>query len=433
MGNYPATTLAKNKSKYYVLLTIPAELRQHFNGRKQLKRSTGTSDLGDAKQRQHNITVELYAQLDACKPDIRDAISNAMGWIGDAAEIQRLEDEGHLEGTIMSHMYAEDSDDSDDAIELVHAGGQEALKHYREWKAQDEQARQDSSIMSVSSAAEHYLETTPYANFKTARECEHALEQFQGFAGDIPLSNIKAVMVHDFAEAIGKNKSRKLIDKTIGYVRRMVDHAVRKGWVANNAFAGIKLDRNLGAKTQGYVPFTEDELSRLFAQAMPDHLRKLLSILVCTGMRLDEAALLRWEDVKRDNTKGVTFFDLTASIVKNKGSERRVPVHQALAWIETGRTGPMFPEFPRDRDGKTQSASSKALMPIIRRITKQRTKAVHSLRGNFKDMLRDAGVSKEINDFITGHGSGDVAGSYGAGPSLAVRKEAIERLAFTFL
>jgi len=42
-------------------------------------------------------------------------------------------------------------------------------------------------------------------------------------------------------------------------------------------------------------------------------------------------------------------------------------------------------------------------------------------------------VSKEVNDFITGHASGDVAGNYGAGPSLSVRKEAIERLGFEFL
>lgn len=106
MPDYPATSLAKNKGKYYVLLTIPVELREHFNGRKQLKKSTGTSDLGDAKRRQHNISAELYAQLDACKPDIRDVISDLLGWIGDTDEIQRLEDNGDLEGIIMSHKYA---------------------------------------------------------------------------------------------------------------------------------------------------------------------------------------------------------------------------------------------------------------------------------------------------------------------------------------
>jgi len=37
-------------------------------------------------------------------------------------------------------------------------------------------------------------------------------------------------------------------------------------------------------------------------------------------------------------------------------------------------------------------------------------------------------VSKEINDFITGHSSGNVAGTYGSGPSLKVRQDAIEEL-----
>ena len=98
MSDYPATSLAMNKGKYYVLLTIPPDLRQHFNGRKQLKRSTGTSDLPDAKRKQHNISTELYAELDACRPDPRDTISDLLGWIGDADEVQRLEDEGELEG-----------------------------------------------------------------------------------------------------------------------------------------------------------------------------------------------------------------------------------------------------------------------------------------------------------------------------------------------
>ncbi|WP_443070198.1 DUF6538 domain-containing protein [Sulfitobacter sp.] len=75
MVEYPATSLAINKGKYYVLLTVPTELRQYFNNRKQLKRSTGTSDLRDAERRQHGIATDLYAQLDKCKPDIRDVIS----------------------------------------------------------------------------------------------------------------------------------------------------------------------------------------------------------------------------------------------------------------------------------------------------------------------------------------------------------------------
>lgn len=439
MPEYPASTLIKNKGKYYVQVTIPPGLRQHFGGkRKQLKKSTGTSDLADAKRRQHNIASELYAKLDACQPDLRDMISDLLGWIGDANEVQRLENDGDLEGIIMSHKYAEDTHDpamspDESDIDLVHEGGEKALQVYREWKAKESPTFAATGAPILSVASKDYFAAPRYKNTKTTREAEHALEQFMAFAGDVPVTAITGLNVHEFAEFIAEGRSRKLVDKKIGYVRRMFDFAERKGWVPSNVFTGIKIDKTLGTETQGYVPFSAEELSGLFALDMPPHLKRLFAILCTTGMRLDEAALLKWENVKHDNAQNVTYFDLTEAIVKNKGSQRRVPVHPTLSWIATGKTGEMFPEFPRDRDGKTQSASSKALMPQVRKITTDKRKVVHSLRHNFKDMLRDAGVSKEVNDFITGHDSGDVAGKYGTGPSLRVRMEAIEKLSFPFL
>jgi hypothetical protein len=44
-------------------------------------------------------------------------------------------------------------------------------------------------------------------------------------------------------------------------------------------------------------------------------------------------------------------------------------------------------------------------MPYIRKVTDDPKLVIHSLRGTLKDKLRDAGVQKETNDFITGHGS----------------------------
>ncbi len=433
MSDYPATSLALNKGKYYVLLTIPVELREHFNGRKQLKRSTGTRDLQDAKRRQHNISAELYAQLDQCKPDIRDVISDLLGWIGDADEVQRLEDCGELEGLIMANKYAEDthdpeSDPDESSIDLVHTGGEKALEVYREWKSQQTQGTITSGAVYYSVASEEYLATTPYGPEKTKRDCELSLSQFQDFAGDVALSEVNAVLIHQYAEHLGQSKSRKTIAKKISYVKRMFDHAVRKGWVSSNVFVGLVLDKKVGRAKQSYAALTDEELAKLFVQPMAHHLQSLLSLLIATGMRLDEAALLNWEDVKNDPAQDVMYFDLTNAIVKNKGSQRRVPVHSCLNWINTGKSGQIFPQFTRDKDGKAQASASKALMPLIRRVTEDKSKVVHSLRGNFKDMLRDAGVSKEVNDFITGHASGDVAGNYGSGPSLKVRKEAIERL-----
>ena len=48
-------------------------------------------------------------------------------------------------------------------------------------------------------------------------------------------------------------------------------------------------------------------------------------------------------------------------------------------------------------------------------------------------MLRDVGCPKEINDFITGQGQGDVASKYGVGPSIVVRHQWLSKINFDFL
>lgn len=434
VSEYPATSLALNKGKYYVLLTIPVDLREHFSGRKQLKRSTGTSDISIAKRKQHSISAQMYTELDNCKPDPRDVISDFLGWIGDADEVQRMEDNGDLEGLIQYHKNMEYGQDpnEDPVIDAVNHGGAEALKVYREWKAAQNQSAPHAGAVFYSIVSKEYLATEPYGPAKTMRDCDLSLSQFQDFAGDIALAEVTAVLVHQYADHLGTSMSHKTIVKKVGYVKRLFDYAVRKGWVQSNVFASVKLEKNVGRKRASYQPLASGELDKLFAQEIQPHLRDLLTVLVTTGMRLDEAALLNWEDIKKDTAQDVVYFDLTDALVKNRGSQRRVPVHSKLSWITPGKSGPVFPQFTRDKDGKAQASASKALMPLIRKVTGDRSKVVHSLRGNFKDMLRDAGVSKEVNDFITGHGSGDVAGNYGAGPSLLVRKEAVERLAFDF-
>ena len=47
------------------------------------------------------------------------------------------------------------------------------------------------------------------------------------------------------------------------------------------------------------------------------------------------------------------------------------------------------------------------------------------MRHTFKDLMRNAGVSKEMNDFITGHGIGDAGGGYGEGHSVTNRYQAM--------
>ena len=78
--------------------------------------------------------------------------------------------------------------------------------------------------------------------------------------------------------------------------------------------------------------------------------------------------------------------------------------------------------------------ASRTMISVIRATdASDDRKALHSFRGTLKYMLRHAGVTKGLNDFFTGHGSGDVAGDYDEGHSLEKRYEAINKVDISFL
>lgn len=62
--DYPKATLVPVKGRWYVQATIPPELRHAFNGRKQERRSTRTSDKREAERRQHDIAAGIFADFD---------------------------------------------------------------------------------------------------------------------------------------------------------------------------------------------------------------------------------------------------------------------------------------------------------------------------------------------------------------------------------
>jgi hypothetical protein len=112
---------------------------------------------------------------------------------------------------------------------------------------------------------------------------------------------------------------------------------------------------------------------------------------------------------------------------------RFVPVPEIIKPMLNQRGQGRVFAYRVDRDGKAQAAASDAVMPLIRMITTDDRKVAHSLRSNFKDELRELEVSKELNDFITGHAQGDVGGKYGEGPSMAKRLEVLNKISHPWL
>ena len=288
-----------------------------------------------------------------------------------------------------------------------------------------------------------YIEARTWGREKTKKGVLRKLETISRLLDNPRPSEISQKSVIEFAEKyIAEVKEKRGQPPAIGLVEAFKSAGsgfmrimIRKGEADGNPFIGADL-KDLGANevVKSYRPFDKSELTDLFALEMPAEDKLLFSILLATGMRLDEAALLNWSQVKTED--GIRYFSLLDGedanvIVKNQGSLRNVPIPDVLKLPETG-SGRLF-SYVVDEDGKANQACSKLLMKHVRKITKMDTKVIHSLRGNLKDLLRDAGVAKELNDFITGQSSGDVAGKYGSGFSLQKRYEAINSVKHPWL
>ena len=227
--------------------------------------------------------------------------------------------------------------------------------------------------------------------------------------GKKPLTQIDQFDLYEFFE----EQCEKLSKSSIGVLKAAMSNVFN--WATKQRDLGVNFNPLRGLYLSEYVhdgvekrPFSPDELLRLFKLEMTPDDWVALAILITTGMRGGE--LMQVNEIKLHND--IRHFDLRyIPAAKTRGSRRLVPVRDGLQFtlpLQTNQT---------------------RLNAIIRKEwPDDPTVSLHSLRHSFKDLLRDLEVSKELNDYITGHGQGDVAGEYGIGPSLAKRLEIINRI-----
>ena len=300
-----------------------------------------------------------------------------------------------------------------------------------------------------------YIVENKWGRLKTKQSASKAISRFIDVVGDVDATLITAKDAYRFAEKLEQDLclANKSIKAAVSYVSGMFDWCIRQPQLTaytTNPFKGLELSK-YGKESNSYIPFTSTQLDELFHLAylggkgkmnIREHL--LFSFLITTGCRLDEAALLCWDNVVQ-HEEGWKYVDLTKAIVKNHGSKRLLPIPDCLQSIlppvgQQATTkglvqscdGRLF-DYSIDADGKASRAASQALGRQISKIKADKYQVTHSLRGNLKDMLRDVGVSKEINDYITGHSQGDVASQYGAGPNIKQRYDALNMVKHPYI
>lgn len=267
--------------------------------------------------------------------------------------------------------------------------------------------------------------------------------QFIEFVGDFPLSEYRAQHGYRYAKMLSEQGfANSTIRRKVGYVADVFNIAVQdidrnfSPALSQNPFVSLNLTSYGRAPTK-VVGYTMQQLEALFSvPKMRDFEFVFLATLLCTGMRLDELALMTRERVIKID--GILCFSLRFEDagkddplkLKNAASERYVPIPSILEnfYSPSGKSiGRLF-AYRLDQDGKAENAASKSLMRLIRQIPgrkdglnaaangRHERQNIHSLRHTAKTLYRETETQEYIIDAAMAHtsaGTSSVARRYG--------------------
>ena len=270
-------------------------------------------------------------------------------------------------------------------------------------------------------AVDGYLLSPPAQNMrkKSLDTFKLAFDDFAKMYGwGIDLKHVDKNKAKDFINYLEKdyeqpNGKKGLANSTIktkvSAIRCALTYAEQQTWDYTNTWINVSIAKR-GVKQKARDRFRPDQLNKLFQLDMPEDLKLLLRILATTGFRLEEASALEKQDICY--YENIYVYDLTRpnKILKTDQSARRVPIHRDVEeyikpYIDNLKTDRLFPNFPKDKDGKVSKSASKKLMKYIKlvRMHDDQMLHVHSLRQTFRQKMNNTtGFTEAMIDYVGG-------------------------------
>lgn len=281
-----------------------------------------------------------------------------------------------------------------------------------------------------------------------ARErAQKALARFVEVVGDMEPTQVTQAHAVQFrnalaAAAVSVPSQRHYLDR----LSALFSAALSEGLVPANPFRGIapRKQQSKHVDRKKVKPFTGAQV-RLILQTVEDHrfgperlhVDTLWLFKLCAwhGLRINEAAQLQQEDVCiEQGIRVLKIHDDGDRSVKNFQSVRTVPLHKRCDaffdyamkakgprvfrfayYKEGGYAGWVVRNFPRFRRDVCGLSDSKLKF--------------HSFRHAFIDAARSCGMPDNVRHSLTGHRrEAGVAGDYGEGAKLSVRKKWMDRV-----
>lgn len=235
-----------------------------------------------------------------------------------------------------------------------------------------------------------------------SRVKNHLIPEFGGVA----LHEIHKARVVSWRDHLSTEVSAATVNTLLGTLSSAFTWFVDQRWIERNPCHRV---RGL-VKPQRVFPWLQsgEQITRLIAEC-PEPIRDLVAVLVGTGMRLDEALHLHWDDIDLEH-RLITVHRGRRGMPKS-GRMRRVPVFDSVMPVlremrlKRGPAAALL--WPGKNPGKPRSQSPiwKMFKPAVERAGLDGRMRIHDLRHSFASLfLLDGGDIFKLSR-ILGHAS----------------------------
>ncbi len=255
-------------------------------------------------------------------------------------------------------------------------------------------------------AVELWLKALRAASSRSADEYENrAKNHLTPEFGGVALHEIHKANVISWRDRVSAEVSAATVNTLLGTLSSAFTWFVDQRWLERNPCHRVK---NLvrPAKVFPWLQSTE-QVTRLLAEC-PPNIRALVAVLVGTGMRLDEALHLHWDDVDLEH-RLITVHRGRRGMPKS-GKLRRVPIVDSVLPVLRGMRlarGTNVMLWPGRKQGKARNRVSvrRPFKAAVARAGLPAELRIHDLRHTFASLfLLDGGDIFKLSR-ILGHSS----------------------------
>jgi integrase len=294
--------------------------------------------------------------------------------------------------------------------------------------------------ISIQDLFDYWQKAVPGRSPKTVGAYQATALKFAGFVHDKPAAELKRADILTFRDHLQQKEGKhfKTVENQLAHICAILSLGVENEKLDANVAKGIKVSKpKVPPITR--MPYDHADLKKILASPLYTKRDRpkagrgeaavwLPLLALFTGARLEEMGQLHVSNIEQ-HSSGHWYLEITDieedHTVKTTSSRRRVPVHHELVKAgfllyrdEMARTKEkkLFPGLTPDSKGDLTGNWSKWWGRYARREIglQDPLKVFHSFRHTFKDACREAGLSEEIHDALTGHAGGGVGRQYGA-------------------